>query len=147
VTQDVDIVVPADRVEELLRVAALSGFDVLPTPPGLWPKLVHKESGISVDVLPEGATPGTPANPAPTTIPHPTRLGARGSRLTYIDLPGLIELKLAAGRARDESDVVELLRANMDRAGDIREHLAAVNERYVTHFDSLLARSREQTDR
>jgi hypothetical protein len=69
VTQDVDIVVPAASVAELLRIASLSGFDVLPTASGLWPKLLHKETGIGVDLLPEGATPGTASQPAPTTIP------------------------------------------------------------------------------
>jgi hypothetical protein len=147
VTQDVDIVVAAAQVDELLRVAAVSGFDVPAIPPGLWPKLVHKESGINVDILPEGARPGTRTSPAPTTIPHPSRLGATGQRLTYIDLPGLIELKLAAGRARDESDVVELLRANMDRVDAIREHLSKVNECYVMRFGELLTRAQEQTDR
>ena len=58
-----------------------------------------------------------------------------------------MELKLAAGRARDESDVVELLRANMDRVDEVRAHLTTVNERYVTRFGDLLARAREQTDR
>ncbi len=147
VTQDVDIVVPAARIDELLRVAAVSGFEIIPVSAGLWPKLRHKESGVSVDILPEGATPGTPSNPAPTTIPHPSRLGACGSRLKYIDLNGLIELKLAAGRARDESDVVELLRANPDQAKAIREHLTHVNDRYVERFNDLLARAQEQTDR
>jgi hypothetical protein len=147
VTQDVDIVVPAACVEELLRVAAVSGFEVASTPAGVWPKLHHKESGISVDILPEGATPGTPSKPAPTTIPHPSRLGARGTRLSYVDLPGLVELKLAAGRARDESDVVELLRANLDRVDAVREHLSRVNAIYVAQLDELLARAREQTDR
>jgi len=65
----------------------------------------------------------------------------------YIDLPGLMELKLATGRARDESDVVELLRANPDQINVIREHLAVVNERYAARYDSLLARAQEQTDR
>ena len=147
VTQDVDIVVPAGRIEELLRVAAVSGFDVLPASAGLWPKLHHKESNVDVDILPEGATPGTPSDPAPTVIPHPSRLGACGTQLTYIDLPGLIELKLAAARARDESDVVELLRANPSQVDSIREHLARINDRYLRHFGELLARSREQTDR
>lgn len=147
VTQDVDIVVPAAAVEELLRAAVLSGFEVTPASAGLWPKLRHKESGVSVDLLPEGATPGTPAHPAPTTIPHPSRLGARGTRLCYIELPGLVELKLAAGRARDDGDVVELLRANVDRIGAVREHVARVNEAYAARFDALLARAQEQTDR
>jgi hypothetical protein len=147
VTQDVDLVMPAASIDELLRVAAVSGFDVLPTSPGFWPKLHHKESDVNVDILPEGATPGTPSNPAPTQIPHPSRLGAHGTQLSYIDLPGLIELKLAAGRARDESDVVELLRANHEHIDAIREHLTRVNECYATRFDDLSARAQEQTDR
>jgi len=144
VTQDVDIVVPAGIVEELLRVAAVSGFEVLPTRAGAWPKLRHEESDVNVDLLPEGATPGTPSQPAPTTIPHPARLGAQVGRLKYIDLAGLVELKLAAGRARDQSDVVELLLANPDRVEAIRQHLRTVHQRYVEHFDGLAARAKEQ---
>ncbi len=99
---------------------------------------------MSVDILPEGAIPGTPSNPAPTSIPHPSRLGARGTQLTYIDLPGLIELKLAAGRARDESDVVELLRANPDQVDAVRKHLTEVNKHYVTRFQELLVRAKNK---
>src|SRR5215208_5447948 len=50
-TQDVDIALPADRIDEFLRAAAMSGFDPLPQPPGRWPKLMHKETGIKVDIL------------------------------------------------------------------------------------------------
>ncbi len=146
VTQDVDIVVPAGLVEELLRVAAGSGFEVLSAPPGTWPKLRHKESDIQVDLLPEGATPGTPSRPAPTSIPHPARLGAAKGALRYITLAGLIELKLAASRARDEADVVELLRMNRDQAEALRRHLAAVHQQYAARFDEMLARALEQTD-
>src|SRR5262245_61370816 len=32
ITQAIDIVLPADRVDEFLRVAAVSGFEVLPQP-------------------------------------------------------------------------------------------------------------------
>src|SRR6266480_3195770 len=45
VTQDVDIVLPADRIDEFLRVAAVSGFEVLPQPTGRWPKVMHKDTG------------------------------------------------------------------------------------------------------
>jgi hypothetical protein len=146
VTQDVDIVVPADKVDELLRVAVLSGFEVLNTPAGRWPKLTHKATGVQVDLLPEGQRPGTPAHLAPTTLPHPFKLGAADGRLRYITLPGLIELKLAAGRARDEADVVELLRANADQADSVRQHLAGIHADYVSAFDKLLSRAREQQD-
>ena len=146
-TQDVDIVVPADLVEDLLRVAAVSGFEVPATREGLWPKLRHRETDLNVDILPEGATPGTPSKAAPTRIPHPSRLGARGSALRYIALPGLVELKLAAGRARDESDIVELIRVNPDRVDDIRRHLGSVHADYLSRFNELVGRAQEQTDR
>jgi len=144
VTQDIDIALPADRIDEFLRAAAVSGFDLAPVQPGRWPKMLHRDTGIEVDVLPEGGRPGTAAKPAPTTIPHPSRMGAGGSALRYIDLPSLIELKLAAGRARDESDVVELVRANPDQVEAVRQHLAGVHANYVRAFDALVQRARDQ---
>jgi len=66
-------------------------------------------------------------NLVPTTIPHPSLLGASGTSLRYLTLPRLIELKVTAGRGRDESDVIELMRANPDQADAIRRHLATVH--------------------
>lgn len=146
VTQDVDILVPAGRVDELLRVASVSGFEVLPRLPGRWPKLMHKATGVQVDLRPEGERPGTTARPAPTTLPHPATFGATGDKLRYISLPGLIELKLAAGRARDEADIVELMRANPSEAETVRRHLASVHADYVAAFDRLVDRARDQLD-
>ena len=146
VTQDVDVVLPADRLADFLHVAAVSGFEVLPRPQGRWPKLLHKETGIQVDILPEGERPGTSSRPAPTTLPHPSTLGAAGARLRYVTLPALIQLKLAAARARDEADVVELIRANAGQAAAIRQHLSGVHPDYVAAFDLLAERAREQHD-
>lgn len=146
VTQDLDIALPADRIDEFLRAASVAGFDLLPVQPGRWPKVLHKETGIQVDILPEGGRPGTESKPAPTVIPHPKLMGAAGDTLRYIALPSLIELKLAAGRARDESDIVELMRANPDRSDTIRQHLAGVHPNYVQAFDVLVQRAREQGD-
>jgi hypothetical protein len=146
IPQDIDIVLPEARVHELVDAAVVSGFEKLPRPPGRWPKLQHQETAIQVDILPEGARPGTASRPAPTTIPHPSRMGAKGSKLCYIDLPSLIELKLGAGRARDESDVVELVRVNPKQLDAIRQHLAAVSEDYTRAFDQLVQRAREQGD-
>ena len=146
VTQDIDIVLPADRVDEFLRVAAVSGFQVLAQQPGRWPKVLHKETDTRVVVLPGGERPGVPTRPAPTVIPAPGRLGAAGTQLRYIHLPGLVELKIAAGRARDTADLIELMRVNLDRAGEIRAHLATVHAEYAATFDRLLQQAREQTD-
>lgn len=143
-TQDIDIVLPTSRLEEFLRVAAVSGFQVTSSVGGHWPKLCHKDTDISVDILPEGGRPGTAARPAPTTIPHPVRLGGEGSRLRYTDLQGLVELKLAAGRLRDENDVIELIRANPGRIASLQEHLLAVHPDYVAALDRLLVRAHEE---
>jgi hypothetical protein len=145
-TQDVDIVLPADRIEEFLRAAAFSGFQVLPQPPGRWPKVMHKETDIKLAILPEGERPGTASNPAPTTLPHPSIIGAAGAILRYITLPALIELKLAAGRPRDDGDLAELIRANPKELEAIRAHLASVHSAYLAAFDRLAQRAREQRD-
>jgi hypothetical protein len=143
VTQTIDIALPSDRIEDFLRAAAVCGFDVLTPPEGRWPKLCHRETGIEVDVLPEGGRPGTASRSAPTTIPHPKLMGAVRGTLRYISLPSLIELKLAAGRLRDEADVLELARENRDRLDDVRSHLAAVHLQYVHRFEELLGQLEE----
>ncbi len=140
VTQDVDIILPADHVPEFLQVASVSGFQVLPTLPHGWPKMLHKETGVQVDILPEGERPGVPPEYAPTTIPSPAKLGARGASLQFIALPSLVELKLAAGRLKDQADVVELIRANRGQITAVRDHLASVHPRYVADFEQLIKR-------
>ena len=63
-----------------------------------------------------------------------------------MSLPSLIELKLAAGRARDESDVVELVLTNPEQIDTIRHHLALVHVDYLQAFDRLVQRANEQRD-
>ena len=145
-TQDLDIALAKANVDAFLQEAAVSGFEVLPQPKGRWPKLLHRETGVQVDILPEGERPGTPNKIAPTTIPNPSVMGASGFLLRYVHLPALVELNLAAGRARDESDIIELMRANPESAATVREHIAGVHNQYVEAFDRLLERAREQLD-
>src|SRR5260370_35204245 len=54
ITQDVDIIIPADRLEEFLRGASVSGFERPPQPEGRWPKLLPTQTDVPCDVLPEG---------------------------------------------------------------------------------------------
>jgi hypothetical protein len=138
VTQDIDIVLPYASIDDFLQAAGVSGFEKLAQPTGRWPKLRHRETGIEVDILPEGGRPGTATNPAPTTIRHPESMGAVRGMLKYITLPALIELKLAAGRLRDEADVMELARENQHRIDEIRNHLASVHPRYADRFEGIL---------
>jgi hypothetical protein len=146
VSQDLDIVLPAVRVDDFLQAASLAGFELLPQAPGRWPKVRHTETDITVDIWPEGGRPGTAARPAPTTTPHPAALGAASPALRYAHLPALIELKLAAGRIGDEHDVVELIRANPEQVESLRRYLAAVHCAYLLAFDRFVERAREHRD-
>jgi hypothetical protein len=56
-----------------------------------------------------------------------------------MSLQSLIELKLAAGRLRDDADVAELARENRERLDDVRRHLASTHQQYLTRFEQLLA--------
>jgi hypothetical protein len=146
VTQDVDIVLPAERIDEFLQVAGVSGFEKITPPAGRWPKLLHKDTGIQVDILPEGARPGSSSAPAPTTIRSPEEMGAVRGTLAYLGLAETIELKLAAGRQRDLADVVELIRSNPDKIAHAREHLARIHASYVSKFDRCTAEAQQQQD-
>jgi hypothetical protein len=65
-------------------------------------------------------------------------MGAVRGVLKYGSLTSLIELKLAAGRLRDEADVVELARENRDRLDEVRRHLKTIHPQYVARFEELL---------
>ncbi|CAN5543441.1 hypothetical protein BH09PLA1_BH09PLA1_06830 [soil metagenome] len=83
---------------------------------------------------------------APTTLPHPNRLGAVGHSLKYIELASLIELKLAAGRTQDDNDVAQLIQANPVQIPAIRAHLVNIHRDYAEKFDDLIGRAQEQSD-
>jgi len=144
VTEDVDVVVPEDKLAELKTVAPMSGFDVLANPPGRWPKLVHRETSIEVDLLPEKGIPGTPARPAPIAIQHPREYAAKRDTLQFIPLTNLIELKLGAGRAKDVADIIELIKQHPGELETIKHHLSALSPVYFTRFEELIQQANEE---
>jgi len=73
-------------------------------------------------------------------------MGGEPGRLVYVDLPSLIELKLAAGRLRDQNDVVELVRQNDDQIEAICQHLCQVHPDYEKAFKRLVQYARQQRD-
>ena len=143
VTEDVDVVVARADLDRLKEHAGRFGFEWLPPPEGHWPKYVHAVTGIEVDFLPEGGRPGRPGSLAPTTIRHPEVYGATKERVDYIALEGLVELKLASRRLKDQADVVELIRFNRDRMPDLERYLDGIHPDYATMLKALEA---EATD-
>lgn len=144
VTQDVDIVIARDKVQDLQQRAELCGFSVVPIQPGRWPKLHHRETGIEVDFLPEAELPGTPTRPGLIPIGHPTRYQTTGQRLSYISLTGLVELKLGAGRAKDIADVIAMIQHNANKLSAIMSHLQQLAPRYAVQFQDLIQQARDE---
>lgn len=144
VTEDVDIVVGKEAIGALQQSAQLFRFDFLEPPRGRWPKLQHRETGIEVDLLPEGGIPGTPSNLAPVAIRAPIAYGASEDSLVYISLSGLVELKLGAGRAKDTADLIEILHLHPDRISELIEHVAQVHGSYRSKLQRLIEQSQDE---
>jgi hypothetical protein len=101
-TVDVDVLIGADALPRIDAALAAHGFER----PAAH-RLRHVPTEGRVDLLVAGA-------PLPRAgagvYPSPTELGASPRDKDVVDLPGLVALKLRAGRKRDVADVVELLK-------------------------------------
>src|SRR5690606_37655595 len=69
---------------------------------------------VDIDVVLSGEYPGD-GKPKPVAFPDPANVASTGERVSLVQLPTLIELKLASGisaphRLRDLADVLELIR-------------------------------------
>lgn len=144
VTEDVDVVVARDKIDTLLQLSDLCGFNGFTLVPGRWPKLGHRETAIVVDVLPEAEFPGTTARPGLVAIGHPLRYRAGLEALSYCSLAGLIELKLGAGRTKDAADIIELIKRNPLEISKIADHLRQLHSEYATRFTALVELARTE---
>ena len=66
---------------------------------------------MTFDILVAGHFPGS-GEPGPIAFPDPASVAQTIEDLRVVDLPTLIQLKLAAGRFQDFADVVSLIRVN-----------------------------------
>ena len=107
-TKDVDFLVSATGWAAFKRLVADGQFT--PTP-GRPRRFADPATGVLFDVLVAGGYPGT-GLPGPIAYPDPVAVSQVVDDLRVVDLPTLVQLKLAAGRYQDFADVVNLIRAN-----------------------------------
>ncbi len=111
-TEDVDLLVTP---EDLRRIhEELSGLGYLPKFRGS-KQLRDTTTGVAVEFLTSGGFPGD-GKPKPVRFPAPAQASVEIDGVKYVNLPTLVDLKLASGlsnpdRMKDVSDVVELIRA------------------------------------
>jgi len=110
-TEDVDILVTKQDLKLIHERLAGRGY----LPPHRQSKhLRDTELGVRIKFFTTGDYPGD-GKPKPVAFPDPASDGSLAGAISYINLPTLIELKLAsgmtnAGRLRDLADVLELIK-------------------------------------
>ena len=105
-TRDVDVLLTQDGFDRFQREFVGAAFDRVP---GRSRRFVDRKNDVTVDVLRTGRFPGS-GKPGPIAFPDPADASVVIERTRVVNLPELIQLKLAARRYYDFGDVVFLIR-------------------------------------
>ena len=141
VTEDIDIAVGQADLEKLINKAAEYGFKVVLKAESGWHTLEYGD--VEINVVPEG---GRAKNDSPTTIPGPIAMGVV-SGVDYADLPHWVELKISSNRRKDQTHIVEVLKAQpLAVVEQIEHYLKSVHGQYWTPFRELAAEAVQERD-
>lgn len=131
-TEDVDLLVTGEGLRKIHDTLEGAGY----RPPFEGSKnLRDAESGVRIEFLVAGQFPGD-GKPKPVAFPEPGPVSVERDGIHFLNLPTLIELKLASGmtnpqRSKDLSDVqelIKLLRLPLDLGSQLNSYVQA---RYV----------------
>lgn len=130
-TEDVDILVTREGLKEIHQ--KLEGLGYLP-PFNHSKNLRDTDTGVKIEFLVTGDFPGD-GKPKPLAFPDPAAVSEDCDGIQYVNLPTLIELKIASGmtsteRMKDLADVQELIKT-LNLAKDFDQKLNPyVRDRY-----------------
>jgi hypothetical protein len=137
-TEDVDILVTPEGLKEIHK--KLEGLGYLPPFDGS-KHLRDTESGVRIEFLTTGDYPGD-GKPKPVAFPDPEEAGVEKEGIRLLQLPRLIEIKLASGmtnprRGQDLVDVQKLIEA-LDLPAEYATNLHPfVREKYKEIWDVI----------
>jgi hypothetical protein len=118
-TGDVDFLLTPQGFAEFRRRFVPHDYEPVPK---RTKRFADKANGVTFDILVTGLFPGS-GKPGPVAFPDPTAVSQVIKNVSVIDLPTLIQLKLAARRHQDFGDVVNLIRVhNLDESFQPRLH-------------------------
>jgi hypothetical protein len=110
-TKDVDLLLTAAGLDEFRRRFVPKDYDPLP---GRQRRFLDRKHQVTFDILITGGFPGR-GKPGPISFPDPEEVSQTIQNMAVVNLPTLIQLKLAAGRYYDFGDVANLIRVhNLD---------------------------------
>lgn len=138
-TNDVDILTTSAGLEAVHT--RLVGRGYRPAFPNAERSLRDTETGVTIELITAGEYPGD-GKPKPVRFPEPREFSVRRGSIDVLDLPKIIELKLASGltaehrRHRDLGDVQALIAA-LDLPRDLGELLdPSVRDEYLRLWDA-----------
>ena len=110
-TEDVDLVVTRESMDRIK--SELEGLGYV-SPAGTSTKLRDTQTGVRIEFLITGGFPGD-GKEKPVSFPDPAQVSVDIDGITYINLPTLLNLKIASGisaghRRKDLGDAQELIR-------------------------------------
>ncbi len=145
-TVDVDILTTAQGLAEVHE-----RFEGLVPPFPNSKQLRDTRTGVRVEFLVSGQFPGD-GKPKPVAFPDPSAHSFQRDGVRYLNLPTLVELKLASGltnsgRLRDLADVQELIRV-LKLPADFKEQLNPyVREKFAELWTGVHETSGQEPDR
>jgi hypothetical protein len=107
-TADVDFLLSAPGLTAFLALVRAGEFANIPGRPR---RFVDPVTGVTFDLLITGMFPGS-GRPGPIAFPDPAEVSQVIEERAVVNLPMLVQLKLAARRHRDFDDVVNLIRVH-----------------------------------
>ncbi|MCH7592793.1 MAG: hypothetical protein IH989_08450 [Planctomycetes bacterium] len=142
-TVDVDVLIRPDGLEEFRN--RLVGRGYVGTFSGAKKSFRNTRTNTVVEFIATGEYPGD-GKPKPVAFPDPAKVKISIDGICVVDLPTLINLKLASGmtqpaRRRDLADVQELIRILSLKREYVSQLDSFVHTMYDTLFDEL-----QQTD-
>jgi hypothetical protein len=131
-TVDIDILVTREGLNTIHEKLEGSGY----LPPFTGSKnLRDAEHGVRIEFLVAGEFPGD-GKPKPVAFPDPQDVGVEIDGVRYLNLPTVVELKIASGmtnpgRLKDLADIQELIKARQLPAEFAQELDPYVRDKYL----------------
>ena len=130
-TDDVDILLTANGLAEFRKRFVPKTYDPVPGHPR---RFFDRRHQVQIDILVTGLFPGR-GKPGPIAFPDPAEVSETIENVQVINLPTLVQLKLAARRYYDFGDVVHLIRVhNLDDSFLARLH-PSVHRDFIECFE------------
>jgi hypothetical protein len=107
-TADVDLLLTPKGLDEFVKRFVTKNYS---RKPDRLRRFMDRVNNVGVAILVSGLFPGS-GQPGPIAYPDPADVAETIETVQVVNLPTLIQLKLAARRHKDFGDVVELIRFN-----------------------------------